>query len=548
MITKTCPISGQTFSITDEDLQFYEKMGVPTPTLHPTERMRRRLCFRNFSALYHRECQGTGKKVISMYHPDGGYEIYDNQYWWSDHWDAATHGRDFDFSRPFFEQFKELNKAVPKMARVQQGENPNSRYTNCASYNKDSYLLFTANNNESCMYGTDIDKCRDCYDTYGIRDSELIYEGIDCVGCYEITHSQRLKHCTNCHYCFDCIGCQNCFGCIGLRKAEYYILNKKVDQKEFEALKKSPEKQKALLQKLRDLFIGFPHKYADFYKCEESIGDHMSFCKKAEVCFDCHNLEDCKFCQCFRVAKSCYDISYYGCTQSNELCYECEGIGHGVFNLRFSKLCWGGCQNLDYCFECFKCEDCFGCSGLQNKKFHIFNKPYEEKEYHGLREKIIEHMKQTQEFGEFFPINLSPFAYNESAAFDYLPLNKAEVQSAEYLWREEELHSKYEGVPYTIPENIDEVSDDVLNEILQCQETERSYRIMGPELAFYRKMNLPLPKLCPKERHRRRLLMRNPWNLHHRTCHQCQKEIQTTYAPDRPEKILCEECYLNFIN
>ena len=35
---KVCAVSGQQFSITDEDLRFYEKMGVPEPTLCPQER------------------------------------------------------------------------------------------------------------------------------------------------------------------------------------------------------------------------------------------------------------------------------------------------------------------------------------------------------------------------------------------------------------------------------------------------------------------------------------------------------------------------------
>ena len=41
-----------------------------------------------------------------------------------------------------------------------------------------------------------------------------------------------------------------------------------------------------------------------------------------------------------------------------------------------------------------------------------------------LKEKIIEHMQETKEWGEYFPGNVSPFAYNESMAQDYFPLTK----------------------------------------------------------------------------------------------------------------------------
>ena len=60
---KTCRISGQPFPITQKDLAFYDKESpvindikyvIPTPTLCPEERQRRRLAFRNERKLYKR--------------------------------------------------------------------------------------------------------------------------------------------------------------------------------------------------------------------------------------------------------------------------------------------------------------------------------------------------------------------------------------------------------------------------------------------------------------------------------------------------------------
>ena len=42
MQKRTCTVSSKEFTITEDDLKFYEKMGVPVPTLCPEERMRRR--------------------------------------------------------------------------------------------------------------------------------------------------------------------------------------------------------------------------------------------------------------------------------------------------------------------------------------------------------------------------------------------------------------------------------------------------------------------------------------------------------------------------
>lgn len=38
--------------------------------------------------------------------------------------------------------------------------------------------------------------------------------------------------------------------------------------------------------------------------------------------------------------------------------------------------------------------------------------------------KIIEHMKSTGEWGQFFPLTLSPFAYNETAANYHFPFEQ----------------------------------------------------------------------------------------------------------------------------
>jgi hypothetical protein len=82
-----------------------------------------------------------------------------------------------------------------------------------------------------------------------------------------------------------------------------------------------------------------------------------------------------------------------------------------------------------YCIDCQYSKDCFGCVGLQRKQYCILNKQYTKEEYETLVPKIIEHMKSTREWSEFFPIEISPFTYNETVAQEYFPLTKAEVLS-----------------------------------------------------------------------------------------------------------------------
>ena len=233
-----CRMTGQAFEITASDLEFYKKMGVPVPTLCPEERQRRRLAWRNDRHLYHRTCTATGEKIIAMYAPNIDMPIYENKYWWSDLWDGRDFGRDFDFNRGFFEQFKDLLYSTPKQALIQQGENPNSQFTNCASYNKNCYLIFNGSGNEDCMYGSLLDRNKDCLDCLNLKNSELSYFCVDCSGNYDSYFCQKVHNSNVMHHCSDCRNCENCFACVGLRnkKNGYWVLNEKVTADQFKSV------------------------------------------------------------------------------------------------------------------------------------------------------------------------------------------------------------------------------------------------------------------------------------------------------------------------
>jgi len=236
------------------------------------------------------------------------------------------------------------------------------------------------------------------------------------------------------------------------------------------------------------------------------------------------------------------DYCYWGIR--SELLYECQGCGYDVFNLRFCNLCWSGCQNLTYCDHCFACKDCFGCSGLKKKQYCIFNKQYTKEEYEVLVSRIIEHMKKTEEYGEFFPISDSTFAYNESLAQEHLPITKEDALRLDYPWKDK---GNKDFVPQgnALPDDITEATDEYTSKVFSCASTQKNFKIIPQELEFYRKHNIPLPIYHPDERHQRRFSQRNPRRLHARQCQKCNKEIKTTFAPETPEIVYCEACYLD---
>ncbi len=570
MITKTCAVSGQKFTITADDLEFYRKMEVISaedyeklksreisdcvglPTLCPEERSRRRMVWSNQRFLYKRKCDATGKIIISNFSDKQEFPVYDVKYFFSNDWNQLATGRDFDFSRDFFPQFADLLKVAPRLALQRSPEyDENSDYTNYAGKNKNCYLIFDSDKNWGCLYSYSINNCRNVIDSYRMDSCELCYECLDCVNCYEGRFLQNCTNCTSSWFLKNCIGCSDCFGCVNLRNKQFYFMNKPYSKEEYQKKIAELEMNKnSHLSGMRDHFVKycqkFPYKFMEGVQNEDVLGNYLTNCKNAQHCFDCRQQWDCKYVtQGFDSAKTCMDSTEIG--DEVELLYECYCIGYNAYNNRFSTHQLGSSANLDYCYYTPYCKNCFGCVGLHHQQYCIFNKQYTEAEYFEIREKIINHMKKTGEWGEFFPMNLAPFGYNLTMAQDHMPLSKEEILAKNLQWTDKKQSTMYDGPKYEIPDKIEDVPDDICDKILTCEATGKYYKIQKAELNFYRKMELPIPRLCPDERHRRRMQLRNPRILFSRNCADCGCEIQTTFAPDRPEKVLCEECYLKVI-
>lgn len=231
-------------------------------------------------------------------------------------------------------------------------------------------------------------------------------------------------------------------------------------------------------------------------------------------------------------------------TEENELCYEYLG-NYRNYKALFCALSYG-CNEIFYSDYCTNCKNCFGCVGMRNKQYCILNKQYGKEEYGELLSRLIKMMQETMEFGEFFPIKFSPFAYNETVAQDYFPLSREEALDKGYGWRDED-KTEFQPASYVPPENIKEVDDSICEKVLACEVSGRNYRITPAELRFYKRMKLPIPKKHFIERHKDRLAKRLPYDLFERACDKCGTEIKTSYKLGGVEKIYCEACYLKTV-
>ncbi len=501
----------------------------------------------NQLSLYERTCDLTGASIISNIRAGSPYKVFRQQDWHSDAWDPLTYARDFDFSRPFFEQWKELCDVVPRPSLFTGYEfDENSSYTNHSGKNKDCYLIFDSDENRDCYYSYSINSCVNCLDCFRVRKSELCYQCIDCVRCYGSVFLQDCDNCSESMYLKNCTGCSHCLMCSNLKNKEYYVENKPVSKEKYEQYRQMLHSHSALLsasKRFSDLKLEYPQKCIHGIQNEGVRGDYLVNCKNADMCFDSEDLWDCRYVfQGFMPLKSSMDIQECG---DGELLYECSVAGYNAHASIFCSHILATFSDLIYCSLSPHSKHCFGCIGVQRKEYCILNKQYTKDEYEKLVPKIIDHMRKTGEWGEFFPTEISTYAYNESLAQDYYPLSKEEVTKRGWKWLDEaEKHGQYLGPKIVFPETIAETDDEICKKILTCEVTEKQYKIIPQELKFYRQMNLPVPHQSFFARHKARMALRNPRKLWNRECGKCKKSIETTYAPNRPEIVYCEDCYL----
>ena len=561
--TKNCQNCKMDFVIEQDDFNFYEKIKVPTPTFCPDCRFQRRLLFRNNRVFYKRECFLCKQSLLAIYSKEKPYIIYCRDCWLSDKWDPMSYGCDYDFSIPFFYQFRSLQSKVPRV-NLYRDNFILSDYCNYGLDFKECYLLFGGKNNERVYFGNQVVDSRDSMDIAFSEKIEFSYENFECQRTNRLFFSNYSMDCMESAYLIDCRNCLNCFGCVGLVNKKYYIFNEPYSKDEYEKLINidnlgSYKNHIENLKKLYELKLKVPHRYAHIYKSVNSTGDDLSEARNTYDSFSSSQVEDSRFLFfCRNKTKDCYDTSFQGFNA--ELVYEvAHGFGGSSTAFVIRNLTN---QNTYYSEECQNCLNVFGCEGLRKKSYCILNKQYTKEKYEELVPKIIKHMNDipyvdkkgiVYKYGEFFPSELSPFAYNETIAQEYFSLDKKEAEGHNYIWKNTEERN------YEIEINVDEISDNIKNvdssivgKVIKCahggnckEQCTEAFKIIEEEFKFYKRMNLPLPRLCPNCRHYQRLKQRNPLKLWHRKCMKegCENEFETSYAPESKEIVYCEKCY-----
>jgi hypothetical protein len=577
--TRNCQNCKKDFTIESDDFSFYEKVKAPLPTFCPECRLVRRLTWRNDRYLSKVNCKLCGNSTFSTLREDSGFIIYCTSCFVGDAWNPLNYGVDYDFSKPFFEQFSELIKKVPMRSRfVSSATLINSEYTSYVSNLKNCYLIYNSDYDENCIYGSEIENSKDCIDNTMIDGCEQSYENVNCQKCYKIFFSTDCIESSDVWFSYDLVGCMNCFGCVGLRNKSYHIFNQPYSKTEYqEKIKEfsasNVDTISRIERKVKEIYLKTPRRYVHGRQNTNTSGEYIYNSKEVKKSYIVKEAQNCKYSMWLIVptVKDCWDYTEYG--DKAEQIYEAITAGVNVSRVKFSNMISRNSMDVEYSYGCSGVQNVFGCVGLRKKQYCIFNKQYTKEEYEELLPKIKKHMDDmpylskkgiVYKYGEFFPSDISPYAYNQTTAQEFFPLNKHDIEDKGYSFQDI-VDKNY--VPTitkeNLPDSINNLPDSFINEIIECAEwgneeskmrnCTKAFRVTANELAFYKNHGISLPHKCPNCRHYDRIQRRNPITLWHRKCmcdkehkhhtKNCEEEFETSYAPGRPEIVYCERCY-----
>lgn len=563
--TRNCQNCKIEFVIEPDDFSFYEKIKVPPPTWCPECRLIRRLAYREARPLYKGICEKCHKELISIFNKESKITTYCSTCWWGDKWDAIDYGKEYDFTKSFFQQFYELQKIVPREATGQKNSQ-NCQYSNGDIRCKDCVLTFDCVESINCYNSQVAVYSKNVIDSDSVMNAEKTYEVLTSNNIYNTKYIYYSNDCIDSSFLFNCVGCTSCFGCINLRNKKYYIWNQPYSKEDYESeIKKWDLGDYKIIEEARQRFIELyyatPRRFALIKNSFNVTGEDIIGSKNCKNCFFTRlGVENCKYIfACGLLLKDSYDATFGG--DRSEIFYETSG-GMQSQRCLFSRAP-NSSKDIEYSDRLNNCSDCFGCVNLRNKQYCILNKQYTKKEYEELVSKIkpqmmnipyVDKMGRVYKYGEFYPTELSLWAYNESWGHKYFPLTKEEAINKGYNWQENNTRDyKITTKAKNLPNHIKDISDKILDEVIEClhvgtgcnQQCTEAFKILPDEFNFYKQMNLALPRLCPNCRNFERMRFVNPIKLWYRNCMRkgCNNEFETAIGPDRREIVYCEKCY-----
>jgi len=544
--TKQCQNCKKNFTIESEDFAFYDRAGVPYPMECPQCRRELMASFWVFGKFRIAKSSLSDKNIITVLPESAHFPIYDRKEWFSDAWDAMDYGQDYDPSRPFFEQVKQLQSKVPKPHAVGEN-NVDCDWSDDVWSSKNCYLTRSVLEGENLNYCYRVVNSKDSTDlTYSFKIDKS-YDLLYCFDCYNTKYSFDARNCIDSMFLADSRNCQNCFMSWNLRNKQYCILNKQYTKEEyFKKLEEFDTKSYIGVQKLRAEFDRIMreemvHRANLNTKDINSTGNILSNVKN---CADAYYVEESENSRHLLRGISIKDsIDVLGSFEVEKVTLAMGSVGN--YDTLSTVWCVN-CRYSSYLDLCIDCEYCFGCVGLRKKKYCILNKQYSEEEYKKLIVTIQQDMEKSGEWGKFFPSEFASSGYNMSLGQMLFPKTKEETLAFGGRWDSPDIQ-EYSGAikSSALPDSIDEVSSEITKERIICEETGLSYNISKGELEFYKQHGIPLPRQHFDYRTKKRFdLIAKMIKPQNSKCIFCNEAVEHYYAPELGfQKVACVECY-----
>lgn len=541
-----CSLTGQSFDSSDFELKIRSEFGMPEATTLPHLRIRHLWAFWPHWSLHKRKCDKTGRDIVSVFRSECPYPVWHKDEWYAS---ALPPSVKVDFDQPFFTQAETLFKRCP-IPHNSWLNNENCEFSDDCWFSRNCYLSHSVVRCENNRYSYRILDCRNTLYAVFSFECEWCFDIINSEKCNQCVYGLYLKNCHDVAFCYDCRNCHDCLFCFNLRGKQYCIGNKQLSKEEYEIQKKQfpfdtwekYEHCKDLFRKMIREIAWHRSHYLDF--AENSSGNYFLRVKNMSNTFFGSDGEDGSNVTRFGWTKTVSDSINL---QDAERILFSSGIQIKSYEVGFSFMLESVRFGL-YSGYSSRCENIFGCCGLLNAKNAIMNASYSLEEYSTLRDRLIDHMKSTGEWGKFFPGSFAPNPYAESWSSFYFPLTQ---EGEETLWFFSLPLSEQHEQGYRTPGDIPRTTEATLETTQATYWDEiahRPFQILPQDIQFCTELGVPLPSTYYMRR-----IQENFWwmpyngTLRTTKCAKSWKDIQTSWPAEYDGRILSEAEYLKIV-
>lgn len=546
----TCSISWETFEVGDHELKLRKQFWLEwLPTMKPKYRFQHLGAFWPHWNLHKRKCDKTEKEIVTVFRPDCPYPVWHKDVWMRE---ADPPKAVFDFDRPFFEQAWELFRRCPIQHNT-GNQNENCEYTDDWWHSRDCYL---------CHSWYECEKTRYCYRNVRLKDSiycVYCFESENCIDlinsrdCHSIVYGVYLRGCSDSAFLYDCRNCSDCMFCFNLRNKKYCIGNKQFSKDEYLAQvkkwnlasKKGYTEAKKLFEKMMREMAWHRSIYVDM--CESSDGNYLENCDTVTNTFFVSEAQDCV--NMVRSAeRTLHQLDTVCCPLQCEMIHMTSAAQVKCYDI---KYCYqiSETRSAQYCAYSLRLQDCFWCCGLVGGRQCVLNTPYSKSEYEELQKRIVDHMKSTGEYAQFFPWYFAPNPYDDSFSKTYWKLDKDEQIDLGFRWQEplEKSNDHYTSVE-AIPDNLYELEESNLSQVYWDEKAHRPFQILPTDLEIFKRLGVALPDTFYTPRLQEHFAwMPFDGELRTTSCAKSWSPIQTCWPAQYDGRILSEEEYLNVV-